>query len=321
MNRLLFLILGWLAFSAQAEEQSSLSIQLDNDILFGTDREYTGGLKIAYNDGHFKLNDWAIQPIAHFLSLASQKTTHDQLEFGAEIYTIRQMTKDRKVLASLTNTAWVYLSSKRFFHFQNHHQLPSFYHIGMKVGWIGPSNGGENIQNGFHRLIGNKAVEGWDKQPFDQPSFQISFERQSMLYQSNQKTLNLYATSWGEVGNPRTDLYLGIGAYLQHNAHPIFYHNLANHIIEKDQKWGYFAFVNGNISYDFYNLMRDGRPFTKDPSLIPQLSPWRFETRLGIGGRYQRHTLCFTVTRWQQFYDEQPESAFHFASLAYSFAL
>lgn len=312
--------------SAEPTHLKVLSLQMDNDFLFGTDREYTGGIKVNYNNGHFKLNDWLIQPIESILgsflsqNLTSSKQTQDQLEFSTEIYTIRQK-KDGKKLEALTNTAWISISSKRFYQLHTRFELPAFYHLGMRLGWIGPSNMGEKIQNGFHQLIGNQPVEGWSKQPFDQPTLQISFEQQNLFYQNTPHTFNAYFTSWGELGFPRTDLYLGIGGYLHKNAHPIFYHNIANHIIDRRPNWGYFVFANMNISYDFYNLFRDGRPFTKDPSLIPELSPWRFESRLGMGIKFDSHSLYFTVTRWQQFYAEQPETAFHYASLAYSFAL
>lgn len=317
-------LLALCACNAQANE--SLSVQLDNDILFGTDREYTGGLKIYYNDGHFKLNDKIIEPLHAKASHLFPKMalihshTHDQLEVSAEIYTIKQK-KEGKTLNALTNTAWVSVASKRFYQYVSQKDQPAFYHLGARVGWIGPSNGGEQLQNGFHQMIGNQTVDGWDHQPFDQPTLQISFERQKIFYQSRLKALNAYYTTWGELGSPRTDLYVGLGSYWQHNAHPIFYHNQANHIFNKKSRMGIFAFANVNGSYDFYNLMRDGRPFTQDAPLIPSLSPWRLEMRLGAGLAMGQSTLCFTVTHWQQFYSEQPESAFHYASLAYSFNL
>ena len=324
------LILGFLLSTAaqsadQKNTQKNFTIQIDNDILFGTDREYTGGLKLYYNDAHLKLNDQLITPIKSLLgsyfskSLATSTRRQDQFEFSMEIYTIRQKSNG-KTLQSLTNTAWASLSLKRFYQFNTANALPIYYHLGMRLGWIGPSNGGEQIQNGFHHLIGNKSEKGWDKQPFDQPTFQLGFERQSLIYQSPHKTLNAYWTSWGEVGSPRTDLYLGIGGYLQKNAHPIFYHNFPNRPIEHNSDWGYFLFTNISLSYDFYNLMRDGRPFTKDPPLIPQLSPWRLKSHVGLGIQHGAHSFSFTVTRWQQFYAKQPETAFHFASLVYNFA-
>jgi len=309
-----------------AQSHDSFTIQLDNDLLFDTDREYTGGFKLYYNDEYLQFNDWLIEPlhrqIAKWLpQMQTLKThTYDQLETSMEIYTIKQKSNG-KTLKSLTNTGWVSISSKRFYQYTHHNNLPAFYHLGIRLGWIGPSSGGEQIQNGFHHMIGNQSEPGWDHQPYDQPTLQVSFERQKMFYQSALKAINAYYTTWGELGSPRTDLYMGLGGYWQHNAHPIFYHNRVNHIKNNQSGMGTFVFANLNGSYDFYNLMRDGRPFTHDEPTIPSLSPWRLKIRLGAGLVLGNSTFCFTITHWQQFYNQRPETAFHYASLAYSFHL
>jgi hypothetical protein len=47
----------------------------------------------------------------------------------------------------------------------------------LGIGVVGPSALGEQVQNGFHDLIGEKRTQGWDTQLHDEPLIQITSER------------------------------------------------------------------------------------------------------------------------------------------------
>ena len=49
--------------------------------------------------------------------------------------------------------------------------------LALSLGVVGPSALGETVQNGFHDLIGQNKVEGWNTQLHDQPVFQILSDR------------------------------------------------------------------------------------------------------------------------------------------------
>lgn len=47
----------------------------------------------------------------------------------------------------------------------------------VRLGIVGPSALGEQVQNGWHDLIGRERFEGWDNQLRDEPVFQVVHER------------------------------------------------------------------------------------------------------------------------------------------------
>jgi lipid A 3-O-deacylase len=47
----------------------------------------------------------------------------------------------------------------------------------LSLGLIGPGSGAENLQNGFHNLIGQEPVRGWGGQIQNTPAFQLLHER------------------------------------------------------------------------------------------------------------------------------------------------
>lgn len=47
----------------------------------------------------------------------------------------------------------------------------------LRVGMIGPSARGEEVQNGVHRIIGADRFKGWDNQLHDEPVFMLQHER------------------------------------------------------------------------------------------------------------------------------------------------
>jgi hypothetical protein len=49
--------------------------------------------------------------------------------------------------------------------------------LSVMVGLVGPGAGGENVQNGFHNLIGDTPNRGWSTQLHNEPLFEITPER------------------------------------------------------------------------------------------------------------------------------------------------
>src|SRR3546814_8984035 len=47
----------------------------------------------------------------------------------------------------------------------------------LRVGIVGPSAQGKQVQNGWHKIIGTERFEGWDNQLHDEPVFQLVHER------------------------------------------------------------------------------------------------------------------------------------------------
>lgn len=85
------------------------------------------------------------------------------------------------------------------------------YSIEAKVGVIGPSAGGETIQNKFHALIGTPASAGWGTQVPDEPLLNVDgeFRRRFDLDAAGKGRRDLIARGVLELGTMRTEALLG----------------------------------------------------------------------------------------------------------------
>ncbi|MBD3821617.1 MAG: DUF2219 family protein, partial [Thiotrichales bacterium] len=155
------------------DQSSQFIFNLDNDILFGTDSEYTAGTHLTWTEQTMDFNEWLFNPLFKPLrtSLSPKTDQMDQFMLATEIYTLR-IDNDSQV-KPLANTGWSYINFRHIEAYQGQQ-------LGMELnlGWIGPGSGGEEIQNGVHKLIGNRSEKGWNHQYPNQPTinFHVSLQ-------------------------------------------------------------------------------------------------------------------------------------------------
>lgn len=301
-----------------------VTVQMDNDILFGTDRQYTAGFNVYLTEGNMNSVDWLMSPVERLLSsgdaMEDAVWTTDQIEFGVHLYTLRQKPTKLHPDGVVGNSAWTYLNFRRFYRYDTRH-----FTMDWRFGWIGESNGGEAMQNGVHAIIGNSDVKGWDKQPPDQPTLQWAIEDQNVMYRSDETPedgqFNFYRSLSATIGSPQTTLSAGLGMYYAVNAEPVFAYNRLNHLNVDQRDWGWFVFANAGLSYDVYNLYRDGRLFTDDKSDLEEANTFFPSAQYGGGLVYNEISFTLTGTSMGQFYQDQTENVFRFASFTVTFPI
>ncbi|WP_257387696.1 lipid A deacylase LpxR family protein [Tahibacter caeni] len=81
----------------------------------------------------------------------------------------------------------------------------------LRLGMIGPSARGEQVQNGWHHVIGSPRLNGWDNQLRDEPVFQLVHERMRRYGEAGAGWGHDFIThAGGALGNFST--YLNAGA-------------------------------------------------------------------------------------------------------------
>ena len=165
---------GGIAGTARAEPlddpKHTITIQLENDsIRPGSDNYYTSGERIAYVSPTGALPD-------SFANLGHQLFGDGKQRFAIELS--QQILTPR--LTKLTNPplsdrpyAGVLMGTVTFIQDTDSTRTA----LGLSLGVIGPSAGGRDVQNGFHSLIGQGDVRGWNTQIQDQPLIQLAAER------------------------------------------------------------------------------------------------------------------------------------------------
>lgn len=290
------------------DTSTQVVFNLDNDILFGTDREYTAGSHLYWTQNHIAFNKWLFDPLFkplrnHFMPKSDQI---DQLIFATEIYTLR--TKTETQIEPVANTGWTYFA---FRHIESYQKQQ----LGMELnlGWIGPGSGGEEIQNGVHSLIGNRKETGWNHQYPDQPTINFNLSLQNDISQLSNDNFYSFYTLSSQLGTLRTHLGGGLGISYAANCSPNFFDNQLN-TIKFGWGWGWFAYSTINVNYEIYNRLTDGRLFTDDKPLVNRRKFFPLFD-VGIGLTYNRFSVNYSTKSTPQYYDNQPEKRFRYSSL------
>jgi hypothetical protein len=160
------------AQTAQPDQASIVTIQVENDAvstLKGTsDQYYTSGLRLGWTSGQD-----TIDPIAAWgRAIWGSGTTRLAVDISQSLFTPRDTQLDPpnphdrpyagELLATfgmVHDTAWT-------------RDL-----LSVSLGVVGPSALGEQVQNGFHNIIGDTPNRGWPYQLGDQPAFEFLGQR------------------------------------------------------------------------------------------------------------------------------------------------
>jgi lipid A 3-O-deacylase len=173
----------------------------------------------------------------------------------------------------------------------------------LSVGVIGPASGGEDLQNGFHDLIGQNHDFGWGSQISNVPAFEVLAERTWRLPIASLGPLDadvLPALTAG-VGDVRDYLQIGgtvrIGQGLDSDfGVPRVRPGLSGgdaYTPTRDIAWYVFAGVDGQaVGYD---LLLQSSPFRGGPHVDPIWDVGEFQAGAAIMAFGMRFTVAYVV--------------------------
>lgn len=174
------------------------------------------------------------------------------------------------------------------------------YSVEAKLGVIGPSAGGETIQNKFHDLIGTPAAAGWGTQVPDEPLLNVDgeFRRRFDLDPAGKGRRDLIARGVLELGTMRTEALLGAQLRWGSNLDGSWGHSYIRHSngfdpidglkgSAADKPAAYWVFADAQLEVVVRNYavdgtnFRDSRGVTRSPVVLQcalgatfQLSSW-----------------------------------------------
>ncbi len=160
------------------EERGTWSFTLENDIIAGTDRDYTNGGLISYvgpaNDLPF-FADWAP---AQLTWLTDAKKWHITYGAGQNMYTPEDITLDPPDARDRPYAGFLY-GSVGLVADERHtdgepRQLDV---IALDVGIVGRHSYAKETQKFVHRLIGSQDPKGWDSQLGTEVGVRLLYER------------------------------------------------------------------------------------------------------------------------------------------------
>jgi hypothetical protein len=158
--------------TASPDTASIVTIQVENDAvstLQGTsDQYYTSGLRLGWTSGQD-----VVAPVAKLgQDIWGNGTTRLSIDINQSLFTPRATQADPPPPGDRPY-AGVLLADFGVIHDTSWTRDL----IAVSLGVVGPAALGEQVQNGFHSIIGDTPNRGWSHQLQDQPAFQILGQR------------------------------------------------------------------------------------------------------------------------------------------------
>jgi lipid A 3-O-deacylase len=195
----------------------SFSIYNENDKYFaGTDQHYTNGFKVSWLSTDLRSFRGAEVPAA----VRSISSTIDQwfdpsaqlklgLSFGQNFFTPVDTQNPDYIPDDRPYAAWLYVGTA--FHNYVPAKARASGSLGpatldvfeLNFGVVGPWALGEEVQNGFHNLIGVETAKGWEHQIENEFGFNFIYERKWRFSSRDART------SWGTDVIPHLGFSLG----------------------------------------------------------------------------------------------------------------
>lgn len=201
-----------LAHAQEVKKPAVVSLTVENDKFGGgTDRNYSNGLRIERVSGAdeiFPALEWVADRIP-FLDLKRQELRQG-FALSHVIFTPEDKTLAVPDPTDRPYAGWLYASGTIVGTNGNTQDT-----LQVNLGIVGPSAGGEFVQNNFHRVIGVAEAQGWTSQLKDEPGVEIIAQR---LYRFPGPTLPLGVETdlgfdvGGALGNVRTYASSGLTA-------------------------------------------------------------------------------------------------------------
>lgn len=187
-----------------------LSLSVENDVLSGTDRYYTNGIQLTYFSPSADLPAplaWLDRQLDGLLGPGELRWG---LTLGHAIYTPQNTSlrvpdpRDRPYAGFLYGSAALARDAGT-----------SFTLFELQVGLIGPSALGEEVQNNFHDLIGDKESRGWRFQLRDEPIVNAVFSRVTRVPLLQFAGLTMEALPSYTLAAGNANIYAGAGGVLR----------------------------------------------------------------------------------------------------------
>ena len=311
--------------SAQANDEASLcdvvSFQIDNDEVGGTDRHYTGGLRLACarTSSNFLHNLLPPKPEAD--AIARDRSTY---ALGQSMFTPEDLEESELIEDDQPYAGWLYLGFGLERDVVPKSDSPRYLDsVELQLGVVGPLSGAELLQTSTHDWLNVTEPQGWDNQLENEPGINLFYSREwtglkevSLTSGGYLPRLSLDVTpeiglAFGNVHiNGAGGLTVRLGSFLpDDHGPPVIRPSLPGSDYFSAQD-GFSAYLFGGVEGRVVarNIFLDGNTFRDDsPSVDKNILVG--EGRLGAVLTYENFRLSYThVFRSQEFEGQSPQT-------------
>lgn len=267
------------------DDQTLLVLQYENDAFAAQDNGYTNGIRVGVIPGGTDAPGWlrgtaeAITPLSGLTSGSPWSWSVEQIMFTPNnIEDPHFPPKDRPYAGWLNLSASVFsMADGRLERFR------------ISAGTVGPASGAEQVQKEIHELIGTNRPVGWETQLPNEPTLQLSYDRQWRMINRDlfdSLIVEFTPSAGGTLGNARTGAEVGgfvrIGDNIPVDFGPQRINALAggSGYYKPTRGFGWYAYAGISGRYEPHNLFLDGSLFQTTPSV--ERDPWLGQAYFGF---------------------------------------
>lgn len=287
MKKILAVLLLGIAPFVYAE---SVTLTLENDVLFHNDFYYTHGTRLTYDDGDITYS------------------------LGQNMYTSRNKYTLRPEKGDRPYAGWTYVGTAIDRSFYKWTQ-----EIEFDLGVVGPASYAAQTQRFIHESLGIDVPAGWDTQVDNEIALAL-FSRTSRLFGEEEFGVIPYFESC--LGNVL--IYFGIGARFQigYRIDETLDNQIALKTIKKDswesKKWQFYLFTGANCRYVIHNIFLEGSMFDDYEYAVHRV-PLVADFELGTSIHYRKFRLDFARNFRTKEFETEPFNKKGFDSVKLSF--
>ena len=320
------------------ENPWTLSLYFENDLFFGTDQNYTNGVKATWISPDLakygeagKLPSWSV-PVIEKLRLINQEGRMHNLSFsiGQAMYTPGDTTREDLIVNDRPYAGWLYFGVG--FHSKNERRLDT---LEIQAGVVGPLSVAEYTQKAIHSLRGFSIPQGWDNQLSNEPGLNLFYTRKWRLYETGvgerRLGFDLFALLGGALGNVATYANAGGEARFGWNIPADFGDSIIaaagsspDPVNAKDPrlsgKWGFGLYLYGTLDSRavLRDIFLDGNTLAGSHSVDKE--HFVTDSAIGVGVIFSRFKLNLArVLRTKEFKSQRENQEFGSITLSFTY--
>jgi lipid A 3-O-deacylase len=307
-------------------------VYLENDIVSGTDRHYTSGLKLSWFSR--ESDSWSdagwVGDLGNWLPVVNRSGGLKSFGFalGQNIYTPQDIESAIPDPSDRPYAGWTYLEANFV------RRTPSSVDtVSLQLGIVGRHSYAQNVQRTVHRRTDGSELLGWSHQLRDEPTVNLEFEhknRFSWRLSENLLRFDFVPHIGGSIGNVDTYVNAGATGRLGYNLPNDFGVDLIGsgaglgaidgNDLRVRPRASMSLFVFGGVDGRAVarNIFLDGNTFTNSPSVVKETLV--ADVYWGVGLAAGRWQITFAyVKRTREFKGQNKPNEFGSLSLFCSF--
>jgi hypothetical protein len=301
-----------------------LYIQLENDVTFGEDGNYSNGMIVAW-ESDLVQTDKLDSPLGKWQSkwLFNQELAGKA--WGLKI-SQRMWTPDEIKIIDAQPFDRPYAGFLELEHHTAVYSSDVAQKNWLSIGVIGPASGTEHLQGNIHKLLGASTPEGWAYQIENQVTLQIAYELDYLLLRKAAP----FRTEWevstfshNALGNLRSEMNLGLtlrwGRELSNSFGRLSHHfgHSGNSVTQLNAQT-VSAYVRMQLGYRFNDLTMDGNlPYTSQVQYNPKLA----SGEIGAIYYYSSGTVTWSFNIYNKEYLTDVKAWHGYGKLQFSWAM